>query len=62
MKAYIVTYSWPLRYRGTYLTTAADSLEAGEKIKNYLREKYGYAGDEVSSVHEIYDNGIQVVA
>lgn len=62
MRTYLITYNYPLRYRGTYLTTAVDGIEASDKIKNYLHDKYGYAGDEVSAVHEIYDGAIQVIA
>lgn len=63
MRTYLITYNWPLRYRGSYLTTAEDGIKASDKIKQYLHDKYGVVDDnEVSQVSEVYDNGIQVVA
>lgn len=62
MRTYLITYTYPVRYRGSYLTTAEDGIAASDKIRQYLHDKYGFAGDESSVVNEIYDNGIQVVA
>lgn len=62
MRTYLVTYNYPELYRGCYLTTATDGIEASDKIKNYLHDKYEYAGDEVSAVTEIHNGAIQVVA
>ena len=62
MRSFIVNYTHPLRYRGTYLTTAIDGIEAGKKVRDYLQDKYGYEPDQRSSVHEIEDNRIQVLA
>ena len=62
MRTYLVSYNFPLRYRGSYLTTATDGIQAGRKVRDYLHNKYGYAGDEVSTVTELYDNGVQFIA
>lgn len=61
MRTYLITYNYPMRYRGSYLVTAVDGIEASKKVQTYLHNRYGYAGDEVSIVTEIHDNGIQVI-
>ena len=61
MRSYLITYNYPMRYRGSYLVTAVDGIQASKKVQDYLHKKWGHAGDEMSIVTEIYDNGIQVI-
>ena len=56
MRSYIITYSYPFRYRGTYLVTGKDGIEASEKCRKYLEEKYGHEDNQNSTVVEVYDN------
>lgn len=58
MRSFIITYTLPVRYRGTYLVTGKDGIEASEKCRKYLEEKYGYEDGQNSSVVEVYDNQI----
>ena len=58
MRSYIITYSLPLRYQGTYLVTGKDGMEASAKCRKYLEEKYGYLDTQNSTVVEVYDNHI----
>ena len=61
MKSFIITYSYPFRYRGTYLVTANDGGEASDKCRKYLEEKYGYEDNQNSAVLDVYDNQIIVI-
>ena len=58
MRSYIITYSYPFRYRGTYLVTGKDGIEASEKCRKYLEDKYGVDETQNSTVVEVYDNQI----
>ena len=58
MRSYIITYSYPFRYRGTYLVTGKDGIEASEKCWKYLEEKYGHENNQNSTVVEVYENQI----
>lgn len=59
---YLITYCYPLRYRGSYVVTANDSIEAGNKVRDYLQKKWGRPEGTVSSiVTEVYGNAIQFV-
>lgn len=56
-RTYIINYTYPVRYRGTYVVKALDGIEAGKKLRGFLHEKYGVAGEtESSSVTEVYEN------
>ena len=55
-KTFIITYSYPFRYKGTYVVKAEDSFKAGEKVSKYLAEKYGATNDSDSVVIQVYDN------
>lgn len=58
MRSYIITYSLPFRYKGTYLVTGKDGIEASEKCRKYLEEKWGAEVNQNSTVVEVYDNQI----
>ena len=38
MKNYIITYSYPQKYRGTYLIQAEDGVKASDMLKKYLKK------------------------
>lgn len=61
MKNYIITYSWPEKYRGSYLISAEDGIEASNKISSFLKEKYGATNTSNSIVTEVIGDSIQIV-
>ena len=61
MKNYLITYSWPEKYRGSYLISAEDGIEAGNKLSSFLKEKYGDTNTSISIVTEVIGNSIQIV-
>ena len=40
MRNYIITYSWPEKYRGSYLISAEDGIEASNIIEEFLDITY----------------------
>lgn len=60
-RSFIITYNYPMRYRGTYLVKAKDGIEAGNKCQKFLEKKYGYAPQQCSVVMEVYDNNLIVI-
>lgn len=62
-RTYIINYTYPLRYRGTYVIKAPDGIEAGRKLSSFLHEKYGVNEGETesSSVTEVYDDQLIIV-
>ena len=62
MRTFIVNYSAPKEYRGTYRVSVEDGLMAGinasEKVQKYLQEKYGKVKDSASTVIEVYGGDI----
>ncbi len=58
MRTFIVNYNWPLEYKGTYQVTVEDSvtagIDAGNKVRKYLEEKFGEVKDSSSTVIEVY--------
>ncbi len=59
MRTFIVNYNWPLEYKGTYQVTVEDSLTASidamDKVRKYLVEKFGEVKDSSSStIVEVY--------
>ena len=38
MRNYLITYSWPEKYRGSYLISAEDGIEASNKLSCFLKE------------------------
>ena len=61
MRNYLITYSWPEKYRGSYLVSAEDGFEAGNKLFSFLKEKYGDTNTSNSSVTEVIGDSIQIV-
>ena len=61
MKSYLITYSWPIKYRGSYLVNAVDGFEASSKVTAYLNETYGPTNDAMSVVTEIVDGKLQII-
>lgn len=61
MRNYLITYSWPEKYRGSYLISAEDGFEAGNKLSSFLKEKYGNTNTSISIVTEVIGNSIQIV-
>lgn len=61
-RTYIINYTYPVRYRGTYVVKAPDGIEAGRKLRGFLHEKYGVVGEtESSSITEVYENQLIIV-
>ncbi len=62
-RTYIINYTYPLRYRGTYVVKAPDGIEAGRKLRGFLHEKYGVNEGETesSSVTEVYEDQLIIV-
>ena len=56
MRTYIITYTYPLIYQGTYVVKGVDGFDASKKLQKYLKEHYGGTNDSHSMVYEIYDN------
>lgn len=58
MRKFIITYSYPAKYRGSYEVVVEDSIfasmNASKKVQQYLEEKHGKADDSHSIVMEIY--------
>ena len=61
MRNYLITYSWPEKYRGSYLVSAEDGFEASNKLFSFLKEKYGDTNTSNSSVTEVIGDSIQIV-
>lgn len=61
MRNYLITYSWPEKYRGSYLISAEDGVEASNKLSSFLKEKYGATDNVNSIVVEVIGNNIQIV-
>lgn len=61
MRNYIITYSYPAKYRGTYLVTAVDGIEASKKISTYLKETFGDTDTSSSIVLEVEGSAIQII-
>ena len=61
MRNYLITYSWPEKYRGSYLISAEDGIVASNKLSSFLKEKYGPTDSSNSIVTEIVGNNIQIV-
>lgn len=61
MASYIITYSYPAKYRGTYLIHGKDGIDASDKLKKYLEETYGGASDSHCVVLEVEGNSIQII-
>ena len=53
MRSYIITYSYPQKYRGTYLINANDGMEASHKLSQHLKETYGDTDNSHSIVLEV---------
>ena len=61
MRNYLITYSWPEKYRGSYLINAEDVIEASNKLSSFLKEKYGATNNSNSIVTEVIGDSIQIV-
>ena len=61
MKNYLITYSWPEKYRGSYIISAEDGIEASNKLSSFLKEKYGTTNTSNSIVTEVIGDSIQIV-
>lgn len=61
MRSYIITYSYPQKYRGTYLVQGKDSIEAGKMLSTYLKETFGETDSSHSIVVEVEGSSIQVI-
>lgn len=55
-RTFIITYYYPLRYKGTYVAKGKDSFEASDKVKKYLVEKFGNTKDSYCVVSEVEEN------
>jgi hypothetical protein len=55
-RTFIVTYHYPLRYKGTYIVKGRDSFEASDKVKKYLIKNFGETKDSYCVVSEVEDN------
>ena len=58
MRKFIITYSWPICYKGSYVVSAEDGLDASSKVEKYLKSVYGAVKDSSSIVTEIYYNNL----
>ena len=61
MRNYLITYSWPEKYRGSYLISAEDGIDASNKLSSFLKEKYGATNNSNSIVTEVIGDSIQIV-
>lgn len=61
MRNYIITYSYPAKYRGTYLINAEDGMEASKKLSTYLKETFGDTDSSHSIVLEVEGSSIQII-
>ena len=61
MRNYIITYSYPQKYRGTYLVTAVDGIEASKKLDTYLKETFGDTDISHSIVLEVEGSVIKMI-
>lgn len=61
MRNYIITYSYPAKYRGTYLIQGKDGIDASDKLSKYLKETYGDTTDAHCVVLEVEGSSIQIV-
>ena len=61
MRSYIITYSYPAKYRGTYLIQGEDGIDASDKLKKYLEETHGGTTDSHCVVLEVEGSSIQIV-
>ena len=56
MNKYIIVYHSPIEYKGTYIVSAENGIEAGNKVSNYLGKKYGKISNSSSVVVDVYNN------
>lgn len=61
MRNYIITYSYPQKYRGTYLISAVDGMEASKKLSTYLKDTFGDTDSSHSIVLEVEGSSIQII-
>ena len=61
MRNYLITYSWPEKYRGSYLISAEDGIDASNKLSSFLKEKYGATNTSNSIVTEVIGDSIQII-
>ena len=57
-RTFIITYSFPMRYKGSYVVKGIDGIDASNKCQRFLEEKYGYIDNQMSVVMEVYDNNL----
>lgn len=61
MRHYIITYSYPEKYRGTYHIEGEDGIDASNKLQKYLIETRGETKNSHSIVVEVVGNTIQLI-
>lgn len=61
MRNYIITYSYPQKYRGTYLIQGKDGIDASDRLKTYLVENFGDTDTAHSIVVEVEGSSIQII-
>lgn len=61
MRKFIIGYSEPAAYKGTYLMEAEDGVEASNKVQRYLEETKGKENNTRSITMEVYGNEIMVL-
>lgn len=57
-RTFIITYSLPMRYQGSYVVKGVDGIDASNKCRRFLEEKYGYVDGQMSVIMEVYDNNL----
>lgn len=60
-RTFIITYSLPMRYRGSYLVKGVDGIDASNKCRKFLEERYGVINNQNSIVMEVYDNNLIIL-
>lgn len=60
-RTFIITYNYPIRYRGSYLVKGVDGIDASNKCRKFLEDKWGYCDNQMSVVMEVYDNNLIVL-
>jgi len=60
-KTFVINYSYPLRYQGTYIVKAEDSFAASRKLAQWLCDTYGGTDSASSIVMEVIDGQIKYI-
>lgn len=60
-KTFIITYHYPIEFKGTYVVRAEDGMYASKKLEEYLRKTYGEFVNASSTVMEMVNGELKFI-